>query len=218
MIAICLVCLLLVLGSYLFGWAYGLPVAASDSKMAVFNTVVSVASLVVVSLAGIVAILAYQIASGTPKLTFELQFPFSRMNAPSFRLDAVLDVPHTSPWRRIAEFKQTDGILVLKNESRYTARNPGVRIKFQGFVGIPGQNYWQTTTHVTSVGVTEIQWDGGTDHMIHGEWSRTLPTFSLLGASLLPDEQPKLIVTVVADGVSPASVELPVLWEEPETA
>ena len=80
-------------------------------------------------------------------------------------------------------------------------------------MGVGEQAGWQVTERVTTVGVTEIQWDGGADHMIHGEWSRTLPAITLRGARLVGESGSKLIVTLVADGISPCSTDVPIsMW------
>jgi hypothetical protein len=208
MIAVCLACVLAVFGSFAWNWTYGLPID-NNTKITAVNSVVAIASLVVVTLAGVVAVLAYAIASGKPELRATVQFEFSEPNAPRFVLeDEPGGISHLWPLR---SFKQLLGQVTLENSSRYAARNPGVRIKFDGIGSLRDLPGWDTVTFTHMVGVTEIQWDGGADRMIHGEWSRKLPTVNLFGTSWIKHvENPTMTVTLVADGLSPKSTVYPI--------
>jgi hypothetical protein len=212
---VCLGSLFTVVGSYVWNWRYGLPVR-NDTKMATINTVAVLATLIVAVLAGIVAIAAYAIASGQPDLDAVIRFEFSEPNSPRFYLarDPGEDPSH---WP-LESFKQLTGRVTLTNRSRYAARNPGIRIRFDGISGLGDIPGWDTAVFTHMVGVTEIQWDGGADRMIHGEWSRNLPGINLFGASWLRHlGTPTMTVTVVADGVSPRSRVYPIVlreWED----
>lgn len=191
---------------------FGLPVN-DDKQMATINTVAAVASFVLVLLAGAVAIVAYRFASGTPDLDVEVRFPFMEANAPKFGLKAA---EPGAERREFADFKQLDGTVVVYNRSRYSARNPGVRIHFHGIVNLlQDMDGWETTQWITTGGIAEIQWDGGADRIIHGEWSRTLPPIALRGASIETWRRrpPRLEITLVADGIRPKTIEIPIGWE-----
>jgi hypothetical protein len=51
-------------------------------------------------------------------------------------------------------------------------------------------------------GLRSIQWDGGTDNIVHGKWSRALPVMGFNEVAII-SETPMLVVTVVADGCEP---------------
>jgi hypothetical protein len=60
-------------------------------------------------------------------------------------------------------------------------------------------------------GGRNAQWDGGADNVIHGKWSRTLPTLRFDDVRTEPDAQEtQLIVTLVADGAAPRILRMPV--------
>lgn len=89
------------------------------------------------------------------------------------------DEDDISGWRTIEGFKQSLATVTLKNASPYAAKNPGVRIELEGLGGLSEQQGWETVTFATLVGITAIQWDGGTDSIIHERWSRALPSLDL---------------------------------------
>lgn len=89
-------------------------------------------------------------------------------------------------------------------------KNPGVRIQLEGLGSLGPQEGWQTVTFATSVGITAIQWDGGTDSIVHGQWSRALPALDFSDVCELFPGGTALIVTIVADGVAPLVRRLPV--------
>ena len=50
-------------------------------------------------------------------------------------------------------------------------------------------------------GVTAIQWDGGANYSVHGNWSRILPEIDLQGLTVWFEEgAPAFNLTLVADG------------------
>lgn len=73
---------------------------------------------------------------------------------------------------------------------------------------VPG---WTSISFANMVGVTEFGWDGGADQIIHGTMRRTLPDFILTGAQINPKSTARMIVvTLVADGIAPEPVTMPV--------
>ncbi|WP_034090161.1 hypothetical protein [Streptacidiphilus albus] len=211
---VCLGCLFCVYGSYQWDWRFHLPVH-DDTKMALINTVAVLAALIVAVLAGIVAIIAYAAASGQAKLKATVTFGTGDPNSPDFALDAI-----TEESAKLWPLSPTNllwGQVLLENSSAYAARNPGVRIRFDGLVGALQVGGWESVKEDDATSVTEIQWDGGADRMIHGKWSRTLPRINLAGASWLRSVQrPTMTVTVVADGVSPKPVTYQIELRHPE--
>ena len=99
--------------------------------------------------------------------------------------------------------------MVLTNKTKYAARNPGLRIQFDGllFNGIPPE--WTSVERWGEWnGLKAIQWDGGIENIIHGKWSRTLPIVGFNEIAVISDS-PTLIITVVADGCPPEEFRFP---------
>lgn len=194
-----------VYGVVRFGWRYGLP---THDKTAIVNTVISACALALVGWGVIVALVAYISATAGPDLTFEISFNFSRINEPVFR--ATVGFPEPGDHLSVEPFKQIYGTPVLRNKSKYAARNPGVLIEFEG-CGLrdPDLGAWSQVSFANMVGVTAIQWDGGLDYIIHGRWRRTLPPLSVRGLAAYHDD-PQLVVSVVADGFDPRIWKIPI--------
>jgi hypothetical protein len=98
---------------------------------------------------------------------------------------------------------------VVVNTTKYAARNPGLRIRFDGllFNGLPAG--WTSVERWGEWnGLKAIQWDGGTENIVHGKWSRTLPILGFNEIIPITDE-PTLVVTVVADGCAPKEFKFP---------
>ena len=84
-----------------------------------------------------------------------------------------------------------------------------MRITFDGLGGINNQDGWTITGSANQIGITSLQWDGGADYIIHGQWSRILPSLNVAGLFAYKDE-PALIVDVAADGYGPKHIRMPV--------
>jgi hypothetical protein len=130
--------------------------------------------------------------------------------------------------------KQGLAQVELYNRATYSARNPGVRIQLMGISvadryepGIPRPKTkaerlsklkadpviegWSALKAVNMIGPTVYQWDGGADQIIHGKWSRTLPSFDLRGAHVIAGASVVMLrVTIVADGLSPIHQDIAV--------
>ncbi|MFE9601989.1 hypothetical protein [Streptomyces hokutonensis] len=191
------------IGMGIWDWKLGLH---TEDRVAVVNTVIAAASWLLVAVAGVVALLAYRDASGRPDLHIEITFNFSFPNEPVFLAgDAVTPDQH----RQIEAFKQVSATVTLSNASLYAAKNPGVRIELEGLNDIGQQSGWQDEW-VHMLGIHSLQWEGGTESIVHGEWSRTLPALDFTGLTELDPGNAALVVTLVADGVAPARTRMPV--------
>ncbi|MGC9538487.1 hypothetical protein [Streptomyces sp. UG1] len=195
----------LVLGTIFSGWTLGLR---TDDRAVIVNTALVIYTCLLTAAAAVVALLAYRAATGRPELDIEITFNFSSPNEPVFVAES--DEDDTLEGRLIAGFKQTWATVGLRNASRYAAKNPGVRIELEGLGGFGGQDGWEQVAFTTSVGVSAIQWDGGADSIVHGNWSRVLPPLDLAGVRELVPGGAAFVVTIVADGVSPVIRRLPV--------
>lgn len=148
-----------------------------SDRLVEVGDILSGATLVLTIVAALVAVLAYAVATGLPDLKVQLNFPFSRPNAPRFQASSVSENDDI----RVNEFKQVSMTLSVSNESSYSARNPAVIVKLRGMafldqeVGRAKQQGWTVIGFVTSQGITEVQWDGGGDYSIHGHSVRKLP-------------------------------------------
>jgi hypothetical protein len=208
---------LAVLAAIVLPFQYGLHNA---DRATVVSTVAVVATYLVAVVAGAVAWVAYRAATGQPDLTPNVRFRFdAEVNAPEFKVSRVHDTREFP--LRVDSFMQVSGTISVSNYSAYSARNPGVRVDFIRCGGISEIKGWSASEFVGQVGPTRFQWDGGTNEIIHGRWSRNLPGFYFDGLMIF-DHDPVLLVTVTADGVLPKSWPLHIAWnlrfDDDETA
>jgi hypothetical protein len=192
------------LGAAFWNWHFGL---VTHDKVLVINTVVAVGGFVLVAWGVIVALAAYVSATGSPDLSAEIIFRFSFANHPT--LMVADQTEWVGGWRRVKDYRQVEGRVTITNSSRYSARNPGMRITLDGLGGILAQEGWTVLSSANQIGITSLQWDGGADYMIHGQWSRVLPTLSVTGMFAYKDD-PALIVDIAADGYEPKRIRMPV--------
>jgi hypothetical protein len=195
---------LAILGAMFLGWRFGMDRADLPTRV---NTVVAVCAFVLVGATLIVALIAYIAATGQPDLHPELRFRMSFPNQP------VLEVyrPGEGRVRQFRPWRQTECQAIVRNKSRFAARNPGVRIELEGLGGLKEQDGWTILAWANMIGPTAIQWDGGADYLIHGRWSRTLPMLNFQDVFVQDHvESPALIVIVAADGLAPKRLRVPV--------
>ncbi|WP_405879453.1 hypothetical protein OG762_12865 [Streptomyces sp. NBC_01136] len=198
----------IVLGATLGGWKLGLH---TDDRAIIVNTALVIDTCILTAVAAFLALLAYRAATGLPSLDVAVTFNFSFPNEPVFvAASGDDDEASSGEQRRISNFKQSLATVTLTNSSTYAAKNPGVRIELEGLGGRGEQPGWEQIAFVTTVGMTQIQWDGGTDSIVHGQWSRTLPRLDLGDVQELLPGATALVVTIVADGITPIVKRLPV--------
>ncbi|MEU2419577.1 hypothetical protein ABZ619_00710 [Streptomyces sp. NPDC007851] len=99
--------------------------------------------------------------------------------------------------------------VTLNNTSLYADKNPGVRIELEGLRGIGEHSGWHSE-RVHMLGIHSMQWEGGTDSIVHGKWSRTLPGLDFTGLTEMEPGNTALVVTPAADGVAPIRTRMPV--------
>lgn len=186
-----------VVGAGWLGWSFGLPV---KDRGVVLGVIAALAACILTLLGTGVALMAFLAATGEPDLDVSVYFPFSFPNRPAFLVEG----------RHLVPFKQLSGEVRVTNRSKHGARNPGVRIEFDGVLGLSEQPGWTLVEWINTVGPVSFQWDGGVNGIVHGKWSRKLPPLNLDGAHTLPSDV-ALIVTVVADGVEPRTRRMPIL-------
>lgn len=172
--------------------------------------IVSACALILVAWGVIVALAAYISATGAPLLRFEIKLAYARPNELVF--EAVAEFPGRQSRQRIKPPEQPFGAITVINGSRYSARNPGVRIEFNSF-GLSSMtlNDGWSISSTNDLGVSAIQWDGGANYIIHGKWSRKLPSldFGSLESSISDRESLTMTVSLAADGMTPVKTEIP---------
>lgn len=193
-------------GAFRYNWRYGLP---THDKTVVVNTVFAACALGLVGWGVIVALAAYISATGSPNLSFEITFNFSYPNKPVFK--AHVGFPEPGAALTAEPFKQLDGRVVIRNRSKYAARNPGVLIEFKNcsLPDPPDLGEWRKVSTGNMVGVTSIQWDGGANYIIHGRWRRTLPPLDFRSLAAYSCDS-HLLVSIAADGFDPHEWKVPV--------
>ena len=187
-------------------WRFGLP---THDKTTVINTVVAVGAFILVAWGVVVALAAYVSATGTPDLSVEITVEYMPSNKLVFQgavqQQSELRENARDHQRSFVVHGQTKCEVIITNVSKYSARNPGVRIAIFGLGGVPPQEGWTIISPRRPYGPHEIQWDGGTDYIIHGQWSRTLPNLEMGGVFTQPPWDPAFRVDVAADGFGPIS-------------
>lgn len=221
---IVLLSVLTIAGVWIWNLKFGLPVSAD--KITRINTAVAASAYIAAIIAAIFALVAYWQTSGLPSLEPEINFLPFRSRPPTFTatrhdppppwVDINL-IPFPDSWKGtlppVLDRGSSSQIftVVLTNKTKYAARNPGLRIHFDGLLynGIPrewtSEGQWGEKN-----GLKSIQWDGGTENIVHGKWSRTLPIVGF-NEIVLSSYEPKLVVTVVADGCLPKEFKFPLI-------
>jgi hypothetical protein len=215
-VIIVVVTALVIIGTWIWDWSLFLP--ATTDKATRINTVVA-ASAYVAALTGVViALIAFLQASGRPSLRPEITFPRSKPNELVFDVYRPMQIP---AWVNVGEksnirMLQTQnndllGTIIIKNSTMYAAQNPGLRITFEGlYYNSPTSPGWTVADSWGDLrGVKAVQWDGGSENIIHGKWSRRLPDLDFNSVIVYRlDPPPELVLTVVSDGCKPRTTRL----------
>lgn len=176
-------------------WVLTWPMPQTD-RLAVIGDTLAGGAFLLVAVGVILALAAYLIASAKPDLNAEVVFAFSEPNQPVFVGDALPDGA-----MKLQPFKQVEGRVRIHNGNGNSARNPALRIDLVGLGGLKEQPPWVAVAFANQVGAYAIQWDGGADYSIHGNWTRELPPLSFEEVFALPGIlERKLVLTVVAEG------------------
>ena len=196
-----------VFGAWFFHRRVWLPVAKTDDQLVIVGTGAAVASFFLVVMAGLVALLAYWVATGPPILGLRVVFGGSEVNRP-----ILLAADEVGPAGEltVANTPEATAHVTITNKSIYSARNPGLRIELSGLTGLPGIANWAQVSSPKDGTLIAVQWDGGANFIIHGNWERELPYYNLVGVRTIPGKKHELKITVVADGVPPREWRIPV--------
>jgi hypothetical protein len=159
-------------------------------------------TLALALIAAVVAVMAYAAATGQPDLMLQVDFPFSALNTPTFEARQKDE----EGWLYTADYKQGTGVILLSNESVYSAKNPAVTVRLQNLYARTDTAAlrnagWSIIGFANTVGVTAVQWDGGPNYSVHGKSVRQLPPLELRQLRYPVDRGPaSLEFVLLADG------------------
>ena len=182
--------------------------SSSSDRLAVIGNLLSLGTLLLALVAGIVALAAYSAATGLPNLRMQLALP-SSYNEATFVVPGKGDPVSLDTIARIT----------VENTSAYAARTPAVIIEFHA-AGIERSMYspereWSPVSLYRKGDITAFQWDGGPVYSIHGNSSRHLPDLDLRG--LRPysasNEAPEMVIRLLADGYQRSKIVLPMVFD-----
>lgn len=199
---------LAVLGTALLGWKFGLDRTDLATRI---NTVAAVSAFVLVAATLFIALIAYLAATGRPDLEVRA-VSWDDDNLEPVLLAKPEPEPYAPNRQRIETWPKQTLLLFLVNRSRYSARNPGVRV--QDATSLGDQPGWTRMLDALGSGFTSLQWDSGADNLIHGRWERSLPELDFSGATVVRGEL-VLNVTVAADGLTPTTHRIPIRLVHP---
>jgi len=182
--------------------------ANTADRLAAAGDVLVGATLLLAIIAALVALLAYAVSTGPPDLQISVRGQGAAPNILSFRTDiqpgsyaeaqmlkGFLDAPVGRTGR---------GIILLRNQSRYSANNPAVIVRFHN-MGLRLRFCEEMRGWVVvdddAILASALQWDGGPTYSIHGHSTRRLPELDLKGLLILGSKgQPALTFEMLADG------------------
>lgn len=197
-----------------WAWNWSIFLPAATNKATRVNTVVAVSAYMAAMIGVIIALLAYWQASGRATLEPKITFPSLEPNKLLFdaykplQTPGWIDVDKKSAIRMLRAMDGSlSGTIIIRNRARYAAQNPGLRITFAGlYLAEPAPGWSIVDSLGETRGIRAIQWDGGSEKIIHGKWSRKLPGLDFTSVIVYRlDPPPELIMTVVSDGCTPRS-------------
>jgi hypothetical protein len=178
--------------------------SSSSDRLAVIGNLLSLGTLLLALVAGIVALAAYSAATGLPNLKLRIMQPMGLGNRMRF-------VPGADGSAQ----ENTAVTVLVRNTSSYAARSPAISVFFEGGMIEADQmarsREWVQIGHPSSGAIIAFQWDGGPNYSIHGNSLRYLPELNLQGLHpLAPGAEVTITISVFADGYSRPAIILPV--------
>jgi hypothetical protein len=183
-----LVALLLAVTAGVVVWVNSITSSHShgfSDRMAEDTVIIAGGTLALALIAAVVAVMAFAAATGLPDLKLQIQFPFSLPNSPVFEGEVHdKNYPfYDEGLLQAKKFKQTIGTISISNLSGYSAKNPSVVVHLIGMTftsnDFSSDRGWVTVGFANTIGVTDVQWDGGPTYSIHGHSIRQLPELDL---------------------------------------
>lgn len=198
----------------------------SDDRLAVIANFLSLGTLALALVAGIIALAAYIAATGQPDLKATVLL--GRQDIQIFKAG----IDENNYIRASYQMRSLTLQISLWNSSAYTARSPAVIVQFQGmyinseeFAQAPGWTAFPLNYNEQRI--MSLQWDG-LDYPVHGESFRSLPELNLGGlkagdgASFSGDYAPSpdgkigtITIRLLADGYSRRPIMQPIIIDDP---
>jgi hypothetical protein len=219
----------------ILGWTLGLLLAACavgtvavavlvwtssmtlDQRIAGTAATFTVGAFTLAVVAAAVALLAYGLALQRPKLLIHIATDDFEEGAINVGLDRPDDAGERHV-RRLPGYRRVPGAvrvrISVENTSEWSARNVAVRVDFKGVRNFKHPLEWTVAgLHSTTSEVIGVQWEGGADYAVHGQWTRDLPILDLDAAVLeAPGDDCAMSVDVVAEGFHQAWT-YPIRWQ-----
>jgi hypothetical protein len=221
--------LLLVVGIATVGaavYVWTSPTLSTDQKIVGLGDAFGGGTFLLALLAAAVALLAYQIAIQRPNLVPRI----ASDDVEGLTIGVGLGRADSTGERAIVRTpgfgRRGDSVRLLvtiDNNSNWSARNVAVRVDFKSIRRIQHGGDWVIAARdPITEDITGLQWEGGANYAIHGQWFRDLPVLFLNTALIeAPGDNCAIIVDVVAEGFR-KSWTFPVKWlsrtEPPESA
>ena len=194
--ALLLIAITVLVGAFALNWLS----STKDDRLAVISNFLTLGTLLLALVAGIVALVAYAAATGQPDLTVQFMLPGGGFNKIWFPGPGLSG-------------SATALTVNVRNSSKYSARTPAVVIQFRDCYlnrgQFPSAHEWIPTAYNGMGGIVEVQWDGGPNYAIHGDMTRHLPEIWLQGLTR-PGESGEMVFRLLADGYSRRPIVKPV--------
>jgi hypothetical protein len=208
----------------ILGWTLGLLLAACavvtvvvalivwtssmtlDQRIAGIAATFTVGAFTLAVVGAAVALLAYRLSLQRPKL--QVHITTADLDAGTIRIGMLR--PDESGERRVVllpGYRRHGETLALRisleNTSDWSARNVAVRVDVRGLRRLAHVPSWTIAAYhpyVTNE-VVALQWEGGADYAVHGNWTRELPELHLNNAIVeAPGAECSMIIDVAAEG------------------
>jgi len=149
-----------------------------DNRISATSDVLTAGTLLLAVVAGFIALQAFGVSTGLPKLQIQVWFDSSSKNRPIF-----LAAPLGNGWVQTSgPAGQTTARIRIRNRSIYPARDVAMIIELNGMAleqdSFHEFNGWWSTDTIDDIGIGTVQWDGGADFVIHGRSVRRVPDFN----------------------------------------
>jgi len=153
--------------------------------------------------AAVVAIRAYAAATQVPDVTI-LVGPWDAQTR-EVCLRAIRSEANNGVRMAAGPDTVLDIEMTLECRTKVSAHHPAVRLEFVGLTALSRsqEDDWEDLEKrgMRRDWTRHLQWDGGSDTIIHGTFRRSLPPVTLNGAVIDPScKRYKLLIDVVADG------------------
>jgi hypothetical protein len=192
---IVLVAILFISGA-LARWAWVWSNTFTD-RLAAEAVVFSAGAFVLAIVASVIALAGYLASIQPPNLDISLWYRGQQVDLLTLWANTMTDNP-SLPFDLPLEVT-----FRIANRSRFAARNTMCLVESKGVgMGSPGDDHWRLVElHPHRGWAKKVQWDGGTEHPIHGHCSRDISVY-LRGAPVFPEppDGRGFLVEVVAEG------------------